>query len=313
MAWLLPSRPLQAIVISATFMASVALVYQLFLGPCHDVYAKRFELARFVRDQFRPAPACVGLDVGSPDAPTDYTVPWVKFGSHLYDHGLRRMTVSEWQRMCDGPLISWSRDLDRRFPGMHLAAVERHDLLSTTPGPYLWVRQPVRAADALHIGDRVDLSANNGQADWILGKGWHAPEDAGVWSSANAELWLDVGDDCAAQCTLAFVLQPLRASESEPAEVTVRIEGSEVARWRIVATGTQRWTVPLTRAGSPSAILMELAIDNAASPQQLGLSADPRLLGIKVQELHVSLSDGPDGLPPSAAAGPVPASESVNR
>lgn len=311
-AWLLPSRLLQGTAIAAVFMGAVVLLYQRFLGPCHDVYAERFELARFVRDHVQPAPDCVGLDVGSPDAPADYVVPWAKYGTHLFGHGLRRTTVEEWQRTCDGPLISWSRDLDRRFPGMYLAAVERHDLLSSTPGPYLWVRKPVRAVDVLNPGDVVDLSAGSRRADWVLGKGWHAPEAAGVWSSANAQLWLEPGDDCVAGCTVDFMLQPLRASESAPMEVTVRIEGIEVARWRIVAPGMQRWTAPLMRrAGSHSAVGMELAVDGAVSPRDLGMSADPRVLGIKVRELRLSASDGPHRRAQRDKTEPVP--EAVNR
>ena len=95
-------------------------------------------------------------------------------------------------------------------------------------------------------------------------------------------------------------------------DVTVRVEGVDVARWRIVAPGTQRWTAPLMRrAGSHSAVGMELAVDGAVSPRDLGMSADPRVLGIKVRELRLSAFDGPHR--PAQRDKTEPAPDAVNR
>lgn len=288
---LLPGGFLRAAAIATVFLGSTALVYSRFLGPCHEMYAERFELAKFVREHVTPAPGCVGLDVVSDETPSTSIESWAKYGSHLFANGMRRTTVEEWMRTCDGPLISWSRDLDRRFPGLYLVATEKHDAASSDPGPYLWMREPLASPATLGPGSNLVVAAGNHRIDPILGKGWYAPEAAGAWSGEVAELWLPVDPSCSDQCSLALLMQPLRASPDSPLEVDVIVEGDSVARWRIDSGQRQRHSFPLPAASGTSVDRrVRLVIRGAASPAKIGMSGDSRTLGVKLHELAVVAS-----------------------
>lgn len=288
---LLPGNLLRAGAIATVFLGSTWLVYDRFLGPCHEMYAERFQLAEFVREHVKPVPTCLGLDTVSVETPSTSIESWAKYGSHLFAYGMRRTTVEEWMETCDGPLISWSRDLDRRLPGVYLVASEKHDLVSSDPGPFLWMREPLAVPVTLEPGVNLVVSAGNRRLDSILGRGWYAPEEAGAWSGEIAELWLPVDPACSGQCSVRLLLQPLRASTDSPLEVEASVEGHSVARWRIDSGGQQWHSFSLPApSGSSTDQRVRLDIRGAASPAKIGMSGDARTLGVKLYELAVVVS-----------------------
>lgn len=290
-ALLLPGGLLRAGAVATVFLGSIWLAYDRFLGPCQEMYAERFELAQFVREHVSPVPACVGLDVVSVETPATSIESWAKYGSHLFAYGMRRTTVEEWMQSCDGPLISWSRDLDRRFPGVYLVASEKHDMVSDDPGPFLWMRERPATSVALGPGSSLAVAAGNRRIGSILGKGWYAPEAAGAWSGKAAELWLPVDAACGDRCSVRMQVQPLRASPEHPLDVEVSVEGRSVAHWRIDSGQLQWQAFPLpARSGSSRDQKVRLAISGAASPATIGMSGDARTLGLKLHELVIVVS-----------------------
>ncbi|RYD15647.1 MAG: hypothetical protein EOP90_06780 [Lysobacteraceae bacterium] len=270
------------------FLACTGLVYARFLLPCHEIYAERFALAEHIRTQIAHSPTCVGLDVDSAGPSENSIEMWAKYGAHLFGNGLRRTTVEEWRTSCDGPLISWSRDLDRRVAGLTAVASEKHDAMSTRPGPFLWLRDAARSPSWLTVGDKVVASADNQQLGLMLGEGWYAPEPAGVWSAGDAELWLPIDAACRKACRVAMLVQPLRASAAQPLVLEVRVEERVVAHWRIDAEREQWHSFELPPTiDTARDTRIRLSTRQATTPAALGISADSRVLGVKLHELQL--------------------------
>lgn len=286
--WLVPWNAIRVGILVATFAGATILAYTRFLQPCHDIYAERYMLANFVRQHVSPVPTCVGIDARRREAPEDFEVAWAKYGAHLFDHGLRRITPEEWLASCDGPLISWSRDLDRRYPGVHLVAAERHDLQSTHAGPFLWLRGTSASSAPLRNGESVAFTNSNPRVPLMIGAGWHAPERDGTWSSASAELWIDVAPNCSRSTPCEATLSSIAfaASATRPLDVEVTIEGQKVAHWTISGTEPQTHALALYHDETlPSGVRVRFDIQGATSPQQRGVSSDPRVLGLKLREI----------------------------
>jgi hypothetical protein len=222
-------------------------------------------------------------------------IPFARLGTQLYDYGLRRVTLDEWASSCDGPLISWQRDLDRRIKGLHLSAVEKHEGTATTAGPYLWTREP-GARLTIGAGATVRATAASVEFPFIMGSGWHAPEAGGTWSSSFGELWIPLDANCVGGrgCGAGLHFTPFRASASEPLKIGVFIEGELMDSWEIGAATLQEKFIRLDHAETfPSGVHVKLVIEGAKSPVDLGVSADPRLLGISLHELRIVPT--PDG------------------
>ena len=273
--------------IVVVFLACTGLVYGRFLLPCHEIYAERFVLAEHIRQLPEP-PTCVGLDVESAGPSENSIEMWAKYGTHLFANGMRRTTVEEWLRSCDGPLISWSRDLDRRVGGLTLMASEKHDAMTTRPGPFLWMRDSTHPPMRLTVGDHVVASADNQQLGLMLGEGWYAPEPAGVWSAGEAELWLPIDAACRNSCRLSMLVRPLRASPVQPLLMEIRFEERIVANVRIDSVSEQWLSFDVSANFDASRdARIRLSIKQATSPAALGISADSRVLGVKLQEFRI--------------------------
>ncbi|HEY6943231.1 hypothetical protein [Dokdonella sp.] len=296
LAWLGRGGGRRALLLAATFAAATIVVYVQFLLPCHELYARRYVLASYVREHLRPLPTCIGIDARPQDTSDDLALAWAKYGAHLFDAGMRRTTPGDWLAHCDGPLISVARDLDRRYDNVHLVAAERHDLQGTRPGPFLWMRGAQGASAPLRSGDTVPFTDADPRVPLMLGAGWHAPESAGTWSSASAELWIDVAPECSRStpCEARFTAIALKADAQRPIVVDVSIEGENAGRWTVPTTDPRTYTLHLFHdAAFPSGTRVRLDVEGATSPLEMGLSADPRTLGIKLSSIALGEPTAP--------------------
>lgn len=284
-----PWAAVRAVAIAGVFSTAAALLYQRYLDLCYEVYATRDRIATFVRSHYAGPITCVGVDPTGQAGFVALDAPFARIGTQLYDYGLRRVTLEEWASNCDGPLVSWQRDLDRQIKGLHLAAVEKHDGLTPSTGPYLWTREPA-AKLALGVGAKVQATAASMDFSHIMGSGWHAPEAGGTWSSSSGELWIPLDTDCVGEqgCSANLIFTSLRASMTEPLKIDVFVEGERVDGWKVESPAVQQKSVLLDQVGTfPSGVHVKLAIEGATSPDALGMSADPRVLGILLHELRI--------------------------
>ena len=111
--------------------------------------------------------------------------------------------------------------------------------------------------------------------------GWSKAEEKFTWSEGTAaELRLPVPATDAAvvlKMRIAALVKPPELS-SQPVEI--QVNGQKVAEWRVSDTADFTAPIPqeLTKPGGILTILIKTP--QATSPKTLGLSADPRVLGI---------------------------------
>lgn len=135
-----------------------------------------------------------------------------------------------------------------------------------------------------------------------LGPGWSLFESAGIWTEgAAADLIFRVALPPAASLDVQLLLTPFY-SRRRPQQVTVSVEGIELGRWDL-PKGRETWhlvNVPL-RLMTNGLVRMRLHIHDPHSPKEIGISDDPRLLGVMLHEMR--LSAGQTLKPPSSGNG----------
>lgn len=280
-------RGFQTIAVVAVFSMTTIAVHRTFMVPSYELFGAKDHIAKYVRSHYPARTRCLGVDAAGQTGFFEFQAPFAKFGTQLFDYGLRRVTLDEWKTDCDGPLISWARDLDVRIPGIHLAAVEKGDGASVVGGPYLWVRESI-GPFLMRIGSRVSMGRNSEYSGFILGKGWYAPEQEGTWSSGRGELYLPVADDCVPGCSAEILFTAFVPPGEDHIDAVVRVDGAAVDHWRIEGRAPLRRSIPVrfnSETGRAPRIALE--IPAARSPASLGISIDGRRLGIFVREISI--------------------------
>lgn len=274
-----------ALVVIAVFVFATLVTYRTYIVPCYDLFGARNMIAHHVRTQYPARTHCLGVDASGREGLVLFDAPFAKFGTQLFDYGIRRMSPEQWQQQCDGPLISWVHDLDRRIPDIRLAVAENRDG-DGQPGPYLWVREPAAAFD---VGSdrKVSMAGDSQSRDLLLGDGWHQPEQDAIWSSERGELYVPVADDCASDCVARLRFRPfLRAGDS--LRVEVRVEGQVVDHWSFTSGEWVVRTIDLPDVGSNRhEVNIDLRMDGAISPTSIGMH-DDRRLGIFLREVEIT-------------------------
>lgn len=134
---------------------------------------------------------------------------------------------------------------------------------------------------------------------WLgwLSAGWSTPEPWGVWSDAkHALLAMDgrmLGIDSAGE--LKFGATAFVTAKHPEQQVTVEVNGAVTGHY-VVRYPKTDWdfSIPLSAQDlARPRIVISFALPDAVSPKSLGLSADPRTLGIGLK--YVQLQQGNDG------------------
>ena len=73
---------------------------------------------------------------------------------------------------------------------------------------------------------------------------------------------------------------------SQPVEVFAN--GQKIAEWQVAGKAEFTALIPPAAGGQNKALTIELKIPKAASPRALGLSEDPRILGVSCFDLTIS-------------------------
>lgn len=85
--------------------------------------------------------------------------------------------------------------------------------------------------------------------------------------------------------TVAALVKP---PELPSQHVEVFANGQKVADWEVAGKSEFTALIPAAGGGKESALTIELKIPKAASPKSLGLSDDPRILGLSCFDLTIS-------------------------
>lgn len=155
-----------------------------------------------------------------------------------------------------------------------------------------WDAEPFRAwsetpGASVPLGDDISVAAGQpGTA--LLGSGWSAPEDWGVWSDgplATLVLRLRPPETPIALTLRAYAL-PRRKSPTRT--VAVLVGGAVVQTWTMGPE--QAWfTAALPPPATPAqaALVVQLRIEDAQSPSQMRVGEDPRRLGVALRSVRL--------------------------
>ena len=151
-------------------------------------------------------------------------------------------------------------------------------------------RLRVRAAEAYRLGDELRFGEGSRDEGYVAG-GWGSAEEAGRWSIAPvAQLLLRV-EETPGQLQLEFDAIPHLAPNRSRMQVEVLLEGRRLGaveyEGEAPAPAVRRLTLP-KGAGAGGEILLGWRIEEPRSPQSLGLSDDPRELGLFLRRVVVS-------------------------
>ena len=152
------------------------------------------------------------------------------------------------------------------------------------------------AAPVYDIGQRL-IFGRNGNGLAALRSGWSYAEAVGVWSEGViARLELVPRELPEGPLRLEIELGAAMVGESHPTlDVHVLVDSSRVARWRLTAPfaapATHEATIPVGLLAASRPCRIDLRILRPRSPASLGLSGDPRVLGIHLSSLRFRPGD----------------------
>lgn len=133
------------------------------------------------------------------------------------------------------------------------------------------------------------LIAANGLRSY-LSEGWSDDEPSGVWSLGDySKLRLSVDKPIAAGSTLTLQVNGLWAPKRQSMEVRARVNSGDWQVHTLRASEPQparlRIALPQLKAGEE--VRIEMRYDTPASPAQLGMSPDGRMLGIYLMSIEL--------------------------
>lgn len=138
------------------------------------------------------------------------------------------------------------------------------------------------------FGEKLSLTAGSDTIGYLK-SGWHAPEEWGTWSAKEAVLDLQLPAGVTGALNLIVEAQGFIVPKHPSQTVVVTVNGTKVAAWSFnaqSAAGERRATIPagLIKDGK---MTIDFASPDAISPVALGLSADPRVIGIGLKSFVI--------------------------
>lgn len=124
---------------------------------------------------------------------------------------------------------------------------------------------------------------------WRRIRGFSYPEDWGSWTDGSPAIALfRVGESCALHAE--FVLDPFVPDKDRAISVAVTVNGLLLDHWSFhgpdsLGPRQRLLRIPREIIGDDGAIWLVFNIKNSRSPGQLGLSDDPRALGVALHEV----------------------------
>jgi hypothetical protein len=129
-----------------------------------------------------------------------------------------------------------------------------------------------------------------GNAQAYQGDGWSLPEDGLTWSDGkNASLIIPIAEPKPPVILEARLMALLSAGKLERQNIHVLVNGQEAGIWEITKPGFQgqQLIIPGEFFMHSGQMVLTFNTPDAASPKQLGLSGDPRSLGIAMHSLRL--------------------------
>lgn len=134
------------------------------------------------------------------------------------------------------------------------------------------------------------LFAGNGDAGRYLLEGWSRPEREWTWTDGNAATLTIPVESTKNSINLKVVSDPfIRPGKIEKQRVNILVNNQKVGEWVFTEFGTQERNIDIPNNLIDNSMLyITFELPDAVSPLELGVSEDPRKLGIAFRSISLS-------------------------
>ena len=280
------NRTAAMVVILVLFVANALVFGRDYLDPGSRFRGKQHSLVRLIERDF-PNAECVNYDMGSMS-------PWERNNYQFYLLPMRLDSVAGKNLFeCGVLLISSATDLSAAAPDAVLIGQEFGS------DQKLWIKRAalqdwLRQQPPLEIPEGgLSVGTLNKQAPKGLGSGWYGKEDWGIWSKPSAYIILAPPSRAGRSLRLDY---DVLATATVPRTLRINCNGKTLASREYRQSTSESIMVGAAELASngcsqDARIVLQVEIMPAASPSQLGMSADARQMGIGLKQL--AWVDGP--------------------
>jgi hypothetical protein len=149
---------------------------------------------------------------------------------------------------------------------------------------------PAPAAAAVQLGTKISFG-EGGNAGPYKVSGWSTTEAKFTWTEgSSARLKIPIApanDPISIKFTMAALVKP---PELPFQPVEVYVNDQKIAEWQVGTTAEFAAAIPASITKPGGDLTVEIRTPKATSPKSLGLSADPRVLGICCLDLELAKS-----------------------
>jgi hypothetical protein len=133
----------------------------------------------------------------------------------------------------------------------------------------------------------LDVIAEPDAANNILHEGWHGPDPTNRWSMARASVLLPISASCMqGGCVARLTVSGFAASPRRPVALAATVMDSPMTAGITMTDGAQH-VIEVPLPGGMPVVSLRLDIPQAASPAELGMSSDPRVLGVSLFRIEM--------------------------
>lgn len=153
--------------------------------------------------------------------------------------------------------------------------------------------QPPNPVTADVVNERIEFKLG-GNSEPYRTSGWSKTEPEFTWSKGtSAKISLPISASPAG-LTLKIVMAALIQEPDLPLQpVEVYANGQKIVEWQVGNTAEFAAAIPGEITKNGGTLEIEFRTPKAASPKALGISADPRVLGICVRTVELAGPDAP--------------------
>jgi hypothetical protein len=211
----------------------------------------------------------------------------VEFANDFVDLAIERFGLEPWKRVTRLPHPLAVVELMAARPKDAGESVSERLLLSAALQP----SQRMDLRDSAEQNGFLEESFTAGSiGTCLLGAGWSMPEEWGVWSIGHsAQLHLPIPEDDHPWVVLLTGHAFVGDGERQPSRLIFRLGTQVIAQLAcgpaIASLAVEFLAPPPADAGST---ILDIEAPDAVSPAQLGVSDDPRVLGIALTSIRLT-------------------------
>jgi hypothetical protein len=141
------------------------------------------------------------------------------------------------------------------------------------------------------LGKKI-LFGVSGDSERFRVSGWSTTEKEITWTEGHSAILEFTGIPPSPSLRLAATLSPLvMPPQLLVQSVEVYANGKKIADWEVIGKAEFTALIPPRTDGNGDTLRIEFRIPKSVSPKQLGLSEDPRVLGVSCFDLVLNKID----------------------